>query len=160
MTAPFPARITQALDAPAAPGSVGPLEGPGVDEFCGVAEPTVDRWEAGEEIPTTEQLERLAELTGYPVAFFYREPIPLGRGFMCVRSGKGKGCHLIGDDVPAPAEQLDLVPASAVPARPARAPLPAPQGPGLPECSGPCGRPMRADTWRRQHGRCSRCGPA
>lgn len=56
-------RITTALD-------INELDGPGVDEACGVKEPTVDRWEAGTQYPTWGQLCALADLTGYPVAFF------------------------------------------------------------------------------------------
>ena len=62
---PIPARITVALD------SIG-AEGPWVDEALGGAEPMVDRWEAGELAPTPGQVEKLAELTGFPVAFFYK----------------------------------------------------------------------------------------
>lgn len=146
---PYPERITLALDSRA-------LDGPEVDVACGAVEPAVDRWETGEEVPTRPQLELLAELTGYPLAFFFTEPgPPLTGGFMCVRSGKGRGCYSLAEDLPT---QLDLTPA---PPRRPRAPLPDAPPPGeLPECSGPCGRPMRRDTWRRQHGRCSRCGPA
>ena len=56
-----PWRITHAL---------GDLNGPGVDRECGVEEPTVDHWELGIVYPTWRQLELLAVLTGYPVAFF------------------------------------------------------------------------------------------
>lgn len=59
--------ITLALDALK-------LEGPEVDQACGVEEPAVDRWEKGLEYPTWDQLCRLAVLTGFPVAFF-TEPI-------------------------------------------------------------------------------------
>lgn len=62
---PIPARITVALDRIGA-------EGPWVDEALGGAEPMVDRWEAGELVPTVGQVEKLAELTGFPVAFFYK----------------------------------------------------------------------------------------
>jgi hypothetical protein len=55
--------ITHALDA-------RDLYGPAVDEACGVCEPTVDRWEAGECYPTIGQLRALAVLTGFPVRFF------------------------------------------------------------------------------------------
>lgn len=58
-----PARITLALD-------ILKLDGPDVDEACGVQEPTVDRWEQGRVYPTWEQLCRLAVLTGFAVAFF------------------------------------------------------------------------------------------
>ncbi len=58
-----PHRITLALD-------VNRLDGPGVDEACGVREPAVDRWERGTLYPEWEQLLRLAVLTGFDVAFF------------------------------------------------------------------------------------------
>ena len=58
-----PWRITLALDAKG-------LYGPEVDEACGVAEPFVDQWEAGERYPTWEQLQALADLTGCTPAFF------------------------------------------------------------------------------------------
>lgn len=60
-----PHYITVALD-------IQGLYGPEVDEACGAAEPDVDRWEAGELYPSWSQLCALAELTGYPVAFFVR----------------------------------------------------------------------------------------
>jgi hypothetical protein len=79
-----PARITIALD-------IRGLEGPEVDTACGAAEPDVDWWEAGWSVPTPQQVERLAALTGFPVAFFYR-PVPPGPFtgspvFMCGRGG-------------------------------------------------------------------------
>ena len=167
---PYPERITQALDYPAAPGAVGPLEGPGVDEFCGVAEPTVDLWETGEVIPSDEELAALAELTGYPVEFFYAEPAPLdlGRAIFCVSSGPRHGCYA-GDD-PALERALALadVEERTVVARPRPRPQAATPRPrpvrrvtapvGLPECSG-CGDPMRRPVWAAQGGRCSACGP-
>ncbi|AIG81353.1 Hypothetical protein AJAP_42935 (plasmid) [Amycolatopsis japonica] len=58
-----PHRITQALD-------LRGLDGPGVDEACGVTEPQVDMWEAGELYPTWESLVLLAELTRFPPEFF------------------------------------------------------------------------------------------
>ncbi len=51
-----PARITIALD-------LHELYGPEVDATCGVAEPDVDRWEAGELYPTWEQLLALSAIT-------------------------------------------------------------------------------------------------
>lgn len=64
-----PHRITMALN-------VRGLYGPEVDEACGVVEPDVDRWEAGELYPTWEQLGLLAELTGFQRAFFCRPVSP------------------------------------------------------------------------------------
>jgi hypothetical protein len=58
-----PYRITQALD-------IRKLYGPKVDEDCGVREPVVDLWEAGEYYLTWDQLKALARLTGFPVLFF------------------------------------------------------------------------------------------
>lgn len=58
-----PHRITQALD-------LRGLYGPEVDEACGVAEPQVDMWEAGELYPAWESLVLLAELTDFPPEFF------------------------------------------------------------------------------------------
>lgn len=76
---PVPARITLALD-------VGGHEGPQVDTACGAAEPAVDLWECGVEVPTPEQLRLLAALTGYPVGYFFL-PIATGplfeRMFIC-----------------------------------------------------------------------------
>lgn len=60
-----PHYITTALD-------LAGLYGPEVDEACGAHEPDVDRWKAGELYPSWGQLCALAELTGYPVAFFVR----------------------------------------------------------------------------------------
>lgn len=58
-----PHRITLALD-------IRRLDGPGVDEACGVQPPAVDRWEQGLTYPTWDELCRLAILTDFPVAFF------------------------------------------------------------------------------------------
>jgi hypothetical protein len=58
-----PHRITQALD-------LRGLYGPEVDEACGVAEPHVDMWEAGQLYPSWESLVLLAELTDFPPEFF------------------------------------------------------------------------------------------
>lgn len=58
-----PHRITQALD-------LRGLDGPEVDEACGVAEPQVDMWEAGQLYPAWESLILLAELTDFPPEFF------------------------------------------------------------------------------------------
>lgn len=78
---PVPARITLALDA-------GGHQGPEVDTACGAAEPAVDLWECGVEVPTGEQVKLLARLTGFPVAFFYERvepgPLPGGDGRMWI----------------------------------------------------------------------------
>lgn len=77
----IPWRITSALD-------IRSLYGPEVDRACGVEEPTVDRWEAGEVYPTWEQLNALARLTGFPVSYFTRPGDPLeGPVFLCSRKG-------------------------------------------------------------------------
>lgn len=86
---PNPKRITMALD-------MAELYGPEVDEACGVQEPTVDRWEAGTQIPSRDELQRLAFLTGFPVTFFYREDPEPFVGFIC----GPRGCQLV-DNRPA-----------------------------------------------------------
>jgi hypothetical protein len=88
-----PARITIALD-------LRGLEGPEVDIACGAQEPAVDLWELGLEVPTREQLAKLAKLTGFDVAYFY-QPIPPGpltdSLFICY--GGRRGCELTAPDV-------------------------------------------------------------
>lgn len=89
---PVPSRITTALN-------VCGLYGPDVDRACGVEEPTVDRWEAGELVPTAAQVEALSQLTGYPVAFFYLPPKPAtGVGFICADDG----CQIVDNRPPEP----------------------------------------------------------
>jgi transcriptional regulator with XRE-family HTH domain len=74
---PTPERITAALDMQG-------LYGPEVDEALGGQEPMVDEWESGERIPTREQIEALARLTGWPVKFFYLPPSSMpGEIFLC-----------------------------------------------------------------------------
>lgn len=48
--------------------------GPEVDEALGGQEPMVDEWETGERVPTGEQVQALAKLTGFPLSFFYLPP--------------------------------------------------------------------------------------
>lgn len=93
---PDPQSITYALD-------MRGLYGPHVDWACGVGEPTVDMWEAGRIVPTEDQMRRLARLTSYPLAFFYRRRPPFsGHGWMCGRDHVG-GCRpLHGTDPPTP----------------------------------------------------------
>lgn len=59
--------ITIALDADG-------LDGPEVDEACGVAEPGVDMWEEGTLYPTFGQLCALAKLTGKTPGYFMNRP--------------------------------------------------------------------------------------
>src|ERR1700722_2840390 len=77
---PVRQRITQALDSRM-------LDGPEVDEELGVAEPMVDWWEEGRVVPTGDEIERLAELTQYPVQFFYEPWTPMGPAWMCADDG-------------------------------------------------------------------------
>lgn len=78
---PIPQRITTALD-------MAGLYGPEVDRALGVEEPAVDLWEAGELEPTPDQLRALADMTGYPVRFFFLEvPEPAGPAWMCGSDG-------------------------------------------------------------------------
>jgi hypothetical protein len=82
---PVPARITAALD-------LCQLDGPDVDTACGAREPDVDLWETGELIPTFTQVQLLAALTGFPVAFFYQPYTAedLGGVWLC-----GRHCEYI-----------------------------------------------------------------
>lgn len=78
---PTPRRITLALD-------ICGLYGPEVDEALGGHEPMVDKWETGERVPTKDQVQALAVLTGYPVGFFYLPPPPsLAGGIACSTDG-------------------------------------------------------------------------
>lgn len=99
---PYPERITAALD-------VRGLYGPDVDLACGAAEPAVDRWETGEEVPSMEQLQLLAELTAYPVSFFFMAPTEgFAVGWIC----GADGCDRIDDRPDAeviPLHQLTLL---------------------------------------------------
>lgn len=98
--APNPERITTALDAAG-------LDGPEVDRACGVEEPAVDLWESGELVPTRQQVEALAKLTGFPPAFFYREsPARVGPMWLC---GDG-GCEQIGKPAPEPLADVVWLP--------------------------------------------------
>lgn len=83
---PVPARITIALD-------MAGLYGPKVDEELGGFEPMVDDWEAGKSFPTPAQVQKLSEMTGFPVAWFYAPADELGgemRVFVCDRSRRGE----------------------------------------------------------------------
>lgn len=78
---PTPERITMALN-------FCDLYGPEVDRALGGEEPMVDEWESGERMPSPEQIQALAKLTGYPVRFFYLPPPPpLGNGWICSADG-------------------------------------------------------------------------
>lgn len=81
----IPARITIALDMQG-------LEGPEVDAACDATEPDVDLWECGVTAPSARQVELLAALTGFPVAWFYQPIEPgtrpvAGPVWMCGPSG-------------------------------------------------------------------------
>ncbi len=82
-------RITMALD-------LRELYGPEVDQALGGEEPMVDEWESGERVPDLTQVQALAELTGFPVKFFYQPPPPpdLKNGWIC----GSDGCHPLGSD--------------------------------------------------------------
>jgi hypothetical protein len=92
---PTPTQITRALD-------LAGLDGPEVDVACGGVEPMVDEWEAGTRIPTGDQIRALARLTGMTVDFFYLPaPDPM-IGWVCQRSGPGKGCTRVDTRPDAP----------------------------------------------------------
>lgn len=85
---PTPERITAALD-------ICGLYGPEVDEALGGEEPMVDEWETGERIPTKEEMHALAQLTGFPVDFFYLPPPPSLDGvWLCGEDG----CEQLGTE--------------------------------------------------------------
>lgn len=101
---PVPYRITQALDSRG-------LDGPEVDEACGVEEPAVDQWETGELIPTPGQIELLAKLTEYPVSYFYWPVTEQGGpGFMCGEDG----CEPMWFGPPAPLAEVIAWPGRTV----------------------------------------------
>lgn len=78
---PTPERITMALNFCG-------LYGPEVDAALGGEEPMVDEWESGERVPSFQQVQALAQMTGYTVRFFYQPPPPpLGNGWICGSSG-------------------------------------------------------------------------
>lgn len=87
-----PRQISTALDLVGA-------EGPDVDVACGAVEPEVDRWEAAELYPTWEQFVLLARYTGFAMQWFGHDAPDIEGGIMCIRSGKGRGCHPIPKDV-------------------------------------------------------------
>lgn len=98
-----PARITLALD-------LRGLYGPEVDTACGAREPDVDRWEEGVLYPTWEQLLKLAELTDFPVLFFFCPAVaPPPRVWLCNRARRKHGCQLIEPPRPVVAFTEDAI---------------------------------------------------
>lgn len=96
---PVPARISIALDS-------GGHEGPEVDLAVGTHERNpagdVDVWECGLASPTGDQVKLLAELTGFPIPWFYEpfEPGPLlgntAKIIICYRRKvNGRKCHFV-----------------------------------------------------------------
>lgn len=79
-------RITSALD-------FRMMHGPEVDEALGVHnafDTTVDAWEAGTEIPSEDDIRRLATLTGFAPEWFYQDAPQLEGVFICGR-GRAQG---------------------------------------------------------------------
>ncbi|MFI6900271.1 hypothetical protein ACIBKY_03365 [Nonomuraea sp. NPDC050394] len=111
---PIPQRITRALDFHG-------LYGPEVDRALGGEEPMVDEWEEGTRSPTPEQIKLLAELTDFPLRFFYT-PMPelTGTTFVCSRSGPQKGCERVPLQTPASAPTAQPPRGVAVTQRPAK----------------------------------------
>ncbi|WP_372672609.1 zinc finger domain-containing protein [Amycolatopsis kentuckyensis] len=103
-----PHRITQALD-------LRGLYGPEVDEACGVAEPQVDMWEAGELYPAWEALVLLAELTDFPVEFF-----TLACGQPLLRAAETSLVHHIRNLPPDDEPVLEFLPSAVAAAVPAQ----------------------------------------
>jgi hypothetical protein len=87
-----PHRITLALD-------IRRLDGPGVDEACGVREPAVDLWECGTLYPEWEQLCRLALLTDFAVAFF-TAPMAAGLPMLLGVHRQMPGGHVLFESAP------------------------------------------------------------
>lgn len=77
---PTPERITMALD-------FREMDGPEVDRALGGEEPMVDEWESGERAPSLSQVQALAEMTGFPVAFFYQTEPARASVWMCGSDG-------------------------------------------------------------------------
>jgi hypothetical protein len=77
---PTPERITIALD-------IQMLHGPEVDRMLGGEEPMVDDWESGALVPDFPQIQALANLTGFPVKFFFKPPPRPLEVWMCVCGG-------------------------------------------------------------------------
>jgi hypothetical protein len=73
---PTKEKITQALD-------LRGLYGPEVDNALGGEEPMVDEWEAGTLTPTPDQMIALANLTQFPIEFFYIPIIEMPEPFVC-----------------------------------------------------------------------------
>lgn len=121
----IPDRITSALDEKE-------LYGPEVDLACGVEEPAVDEWEAGDRYPTWEQLRALARLVDRPVWLFTMEPnLGPGRMFICDRSRRKNGCQII-DTTPIQVFTPEAIAAANLPKLPPPAgPPPTNPGPGL-----------------------------
>jgi hypothetical protein len=96
----IPARITIALD-------IRELHGPEVDDHVGTyhgnPDGDVDRWEQALAVPSAEQVRLLAELTDFPLAWFYRPikpgPVTDGPIMMCFpRRCELVQPHVITDD--------------------------------------------------------------
>lgn len=68
-----PARISIAMD-------IAGLDGHGVDLRCGTyhgnPDGDIDRWEQALKTPSPEQVRLMAEVTGFPIAWFYRPARP------------------------------------------------------------------------------------
>ncbi|MFG1976978.1 hypothetical protein ACGFJC_47265 [Nonomuraea fuscirosea] len=132
---PVPFWITTALNARA-------LDGPEVDRALGGEEPMVDLWEEGKLRPTPQQIEALAKLTLYPVAYFYQPAPDGGRAWLCRRSGpRATRCQTI-EMGPGPAPAT----ATAMEEPPRQPPPPKPRTPAE-----PLGPPTR---WRCLIPRC------
>jgi hypothetical protein len=94
-----PARITMAMD-------LAGLDGPDVDERCGTyhgnPDGDIDRWEQALAVPSAEQVALMAEVTGFPIAWFYR-PLPPGPtpgdGPIWICWSDHRGCEASAPDV-------------------------------------------------------------
>jgi hypothetical protein len=94
-----PARISIAMD-------IAGLDGHGVDLRCGTyhgnPDGDVDRWEQALAVPSPLQVRLMSEVTGFPIAWFYRPvkpgPTP-GTGPVWVCWRDRRGCEAVGPDI-------------------------------------------------------------
>jgi hypothetical protein len=129
---PVPAQMTQAFN-------LRELEGPEVDEACGAAEPAVDRWEAGLEVPTSLQVRLMAQLTRCRISWFY-QPVREEERSMTIRLCYRSRRRHVADVVTTTVDERGVLhtdvaevitePRPRTPAQPVKAqPAPAPQLP-------------------------------
>ena len=98
---PHPSRITIALDARG-------LYGPEVDAACHAEEPAVDMWEAGDAVPSWDQLVALADLCGVTPSYFLRGEPPAPMDSWICGPSRCERAHF--EPVPMYRPHADVVP--------------------------------------------------